>query len=210
MLTLPLQCVHLTNSTSSLSLTDISWLSRLATKDHGVESTIKRTLSKVPAVTLGFWVIKIAATTLGRNGRRCRDHVHAPRLCDRERHLYLYICRSRRCPDCGKIVPPFLYWSVIIANTTTAGTTMADFAGRSLGIGYTGGAAILFVLLIAALGLWCRVAASISVDTITTLKIEAFYWSDLVFPNPGHGAAIGWQIRPVSITKVARLYSALA
>ncbi|MGH6834407.1 MAG: hypothetical protein ACREC9_02440 [Methylocella sp.] len=75
---------------------------------------------------------------------------------------------------------PFLYWAVIVA-TTTAGTTIADFADRSLGIGYAGGASILFVLLMAALGVWYWSAGSVSVDTITSPKVEMFYWGTILF-----------------------------
>ena len=84
---------------------------------------------------------------------------------------------------------PFLYWAVIVA-TTTAGTTMADFADRSLGIGYAGGASILFVLLIAALGVWYLAAGSISIDTITSPKVEMFYWLAILFSQT-LGTALG-------------------
>jgi len=84
---------------------------------------------------------------------------------------------------------PFLYWLVIIA-TTTAGTTMADFADRSLGIGYAGGTAILFALLMAALGTWHRSAGSVSVDTVNSPKIEMFYWVAILFSQT-LGTALG-------------------
>jgi uncharacterized membrane-anchored protein len=84
---------------------------------------------------------------------------------------------------------PFLYWAVIVA-TTTAGTTIADFADRSLGIGYAGGASILFVLLIAALGVWYWSAGSVSVDTITSPKVEMFYWGTILFSQT-LGTALG-------------------
>jgi uncharacterized membrane-anchored protein len=84
---------------------------------------------------------------------------------------------------------PFLYWAVIVA-TTTAGTTIADFADRSLGIGYAGGASILFVLLIAALGVWHWSAGSVSVDTITSPEVEMFYWGTILFSQT-LGTALG-------------------
>jgi uncharacterized membrane-anchored protein len=75
---------------------------------------------------------------------------------------------------------PFLYWSTIVASTT-AGTAMADFATRSLGIGYTGGSLILFACLMAVLGLWYWSLGSISVDTVNTPKVQAFYWAAITF-----------------------------
>jgi uncharacterized membrane-anchored protein len=90
---------------------------------------------------------------------------------------------------------PFLYWAVIIA-TTTAGTTMADFADRSLGIGYAGGSSILFVLLMVSLGIWYWSAGSVSVDTITSPKVEMFYWVTILFSQT-LGTALGdWMADP--------------
>jgi uncharacterized membrane-anchored protein len=84
---------------------------------------------------------------------------------------------------------PLLYWSTIVASTT-AGTTMADFATRSLGIGYTGGSLILFACLMAVLGLWYRSLGSISVATVNTPKVEAFYWAAITFSQT-LGTALG-------------------
>jgi uncharacterized membrane-anchored protein len=84
---------------------------------------------------------------------------------------------------------PFLYWAVIIA-TTTAGTTLADFADRSLGVGYPGGSLILFALLMASLGIWYWRAGSISVDTIASPRIEMFYWTAILFSQT-LGTALG-------------------
>jgi len=84
---------------------------------------------------------------------------------------------------------PFLYWAVIIA-TTTAGTTMADLADRSLGIGYPGGSLILFALLMATLGIWYWRAGSISVDTVASARIEMFYWTAILFSQT-LGTALG-------------------
>src|ERR1700733_1107832 len=89
----------------------------------------------------------------------------------------------------AKAFHPFLYWLVVIA-TTTAGTTMADFADRSLGIGYPGGASLLFVLLMASLAVWYRSSGSISVDTVATPKIETFYWVAILFSQT-LGTALG-------------------
>jgi uncharacterized membrane-anchored protein len=83
---------------------------------------------------------------------------------------------------------PFLYWSAIVAST--AGTTMADFATRSLGIGYTGGSLVLFACLMAVLGLWYWSLGSISVATVNTPKVEAFYWAAITFSQT-LGTALG-------------------
>lgn len=89
----------------------------------------------------------------------------------------------------SKSYHPFLYWSVIVA-TTTAGTTMADFADRSLGVGYVGGSLVLLVILIVLLGLWRCVMGSVSVDHIVSPKAETFYWATILFSNT-LGTALG-------------------
>jgi uncharacterized membrane-anchored protein len=89
----------------------------------------------------------------------------------------------------AKAYHPFLYWTVIVA-TTTAGTTMSDFATRSLGVGYTGGSSILFVLLMASLGVWYWAAGSVSVERIVTRKTEMFYWGTILFSQT-LGTALG-------------------
>jgi uncharacterized membrane-anchored protein len=133
------------------------------------------TPSKVPEVTLGFWVIKILATTLGETGgdavSMSLDFGYAlSSLIFIGIFVVAVIAQIRT-----RAFHPLLYWFVIIA-TTTAGTTMADLADRSFGIGYPGGASILFVLLMASLAIWYRVAGTISVNTVSTPKIEIFYW----------------------------------
>ena len=158
-------------------------------KDHALESTVKRTMSKVPAVTFGFWVIKIAATTLGETaGDAVTMSMHLGYAIGSVIFICMFIV-AVGAQIAAKSFQPFLYWTVIVA-TTTAGTAMADLADRSLGIGYTGGTTILFVLLMAALGLWYRVAGTISVDTITTPKVEAFYWGAILFSQT-LGTALG-------------------
>jgi uncharacterized membrane-anchored protein len=137
-------------------------------------------MSKVPAVTLGFWVIKIIATTLGETGG---DAVSMTLNWGYALSSALFIgifVFAVAAQIAAKRFHPLLYWAVIIA-TTTAGTTMADFADRSLGIGYPGGSLILFVLLMASLGVWYRQAGSISVDTVASPRIEMFYWTAILF-----------------------------
>src|SRR5580698_3747615 len=122
-------------------------------------------LSKVPEVTLTFWVSKILATTLGETGG---DAVSMSMNLGYAASSVIFIAIfmvAVAAQIAANRFYPLLYWFVILA-TTTAGTTMADFADRSLGIGYAGGAAMLFVLLMASLGIWYRSAGSVSVDTV--------------------------------------------
>jgi uncharacterized membrane-anchored protein len=146
-------------------------------------------LSKVPEVTLTFWLIKIAATTLGETGG---DAVSMTLNWGYALSSALFIgifVVALAAQITAKSFHPFLYWFVIIA-TTTAGTTMADFADRSLGIGYPGGSLILFVLLMASLGVWYWRAGSISVDTVASPRIEMFYWVTILFSQT-LGTALG-------------------
>ena len=167
---------------------------------HGVS---RFEASKVPAVTLGFWIIKIAATTLGETGG---DALSMTMKLGYAVSTGIFLAgflvvafaqiRARR-------FHPFLYWAVIVA-TTTAGTTMADFADRSLGIGYIGGSLILFALLLAVLGGWWSAVGTVSVDAITTPKAEAFYW--VPSWRPTHSAphsAISWRMIQGLVSRAA-------
>src|SRR5271165_2767986 len=151
--------------------------------------TKQETLSKVPEVTLVFWVIKIAATTLGETagdsvtmtldwGYLTGTALFLPLL------IVLVIAQIS-----AKKFHPLLYWATIVASTTF-GTTMADFADRSLGIGYTGGTTLLLVCLAAVLALWCWSEGTISVNTVSTPKVEAFYWAAITFSQT-LGTALG-------------------
>ena len=146
-------------------------------------------MSKVPAVTLGFWIIKIIATTLGETGgdavSMTLDWGYALSSA-----MFIGIFAVAVAVQIStKTFRPFLYWLVIVA-TTTAGTTMADFADRSLGIGYPGGSLILLALLLASLGIWYWQAGSISVDTVASPRIETFYWTAILFSQT-LGTALG-------------------
>jgi uncharacterized membrane-anchored protein len=146
-------------------------------------------LSKVPELTLTFWVIKIAATTLGETGG---DAVSMTLDWGYALSSGLFIgifVVAVAAQISARSFHPFLYWAVILA-TTTAGTTMADFADRSLDIGYPGGSLILFVLLMASLGVWYWRAGSISVDTVSSPRIEMFYWITILFSQT-LGTALG-------------------
>jgi uncharacterized membrane-anchored protein len=151
--------------------------------------SIENGMSKVPAVTLGFWLIKIIATTLGETGgdavSMTLDWGYA---LSSAMFIGIFVL-AVAAQISAKSFHPFLYWLVIIA-TTTAGTTMADFADRSLGIGYPGGSLILFALLMASLGIWYWQAGSISVDTVASPRIEMFYWTAILFSQT-LGTALG-------------------
>src|SRR5258708_32989074 len=136
--------------------------------------------SKVPAVTLGFWIIKIAATTLGETGGDAASmSLNLGYAVSSILFIGLFVV-AVAAQIAVRSFHPFLYWLVVIA-TTTAGTTMADFADRSLGIGYAGGTTILFALLMLALGTWYRSAGSVSVDTVNSPKIGMFYLAAFLF-----------------------------
>jgi len=146
-------------------------------------------MSKVPAVTLGFWIIKIAATTLGETGGdTVTMTLNWGYLAGTALFLGLLVAlvgaqiRSTQ-------FRPFLYWATIVASTTF-GTTMADFADRSLGIGYAGGSLLLLTCLITVLALWYWSEGTISVNTVTAPKAEAFYWAAVTFSQT-LGTALG-------------------
>ncbi len=146
-------------------------------------------MSKVPEVTLVFWVIKIAATTFGETGgdavtMTLRWGYLAGTVLFLSALLVLVALQIA-----AKKFQPWLYWATIIASTT-AGTTMADFADRSLGIGYTGGTTILFLCLTATLGFWYWTQGSISVETVDRPRVEAFYWTAITFSQT-LGTALG-------------------
>jgi uncharacterized membrane-anchored protein len=146
-------------------------------------------MSKVPEVTLVFWIIKIAATTLGETGGdTVTMTLHWGYLEGTALFLSALLVLVA-LQIAAKKFQPWLYWATIVASTT-AGTTMADFADRSLGIGYTGGSAILFLCLMAVLGLWYWTQGSVSVETVSTPKVEAFYWAAITFSQT-LGTALG-------------------
>jgi len=147
------------------------------------------TFSKVPAVTLSFWIIKIAATTLGETGgdtvtMTLKWGYLAGTILFLALLIVLVVAQIL-----AKKFHPYLYWATIIASTTF-GTAMADFADRSLGMGYTGGTAVLFAGLMAVLGLWYWSQGTISVDTVSTPKVEGFYWAAITLSQT-LGTALG-------------------
>jgi uncharacterized membrane-anchored protein len=145
--------------------------------------------SKVPEITLLFWVLKVAATTLGETGG---DSVTMSLDWGYLAGTALFagvfaVCVAAQVA--ARRFHPWLYWLTIVA-TTTVGTTLADFADRSLGIGYVGGSSLLFALLIATLVLWYRTMGSVSVDTVNTPAVELFYWTTILFSQT-LGTALG-------------------
>ena len=149
----------------------------------------QQALSKVPEVTLAFWIIKIAATTLGETGGdTVTMTLNWGYLAGTALFLGLLIVLVV-AQILSKKFHPFLYWATIVASTTF-GTTMADFADRSLGIGYTGGASVLAVCVMAVLGLWYWSEGTISVNTVSTPKVETFYWAAITFSQT-LGTALG-------------------
>src|SRR3954467_10330916 len=155
-------------------------------------------IAKVPQITILFWIIKILATTLGETGG---DAVTMSWLCEATSEAngtgYLIgtaifgviFVAAVLVQIRAKKFHPFLYWLTIVA-TTTVGTTLADYCTRSLGIGYTGGSTILLVLVIASLLVWRFSTGSISVETVSTPKVEIFYWVTIMFSQT-LGTALG-------------------
>ena len=149
----------------------------------------KQALSKVPAVTLGFWVIKILATTLGETGG---DTVTMTLDWGYLAGVTLFggvLVALVVAQIAAKRFYWILYWATIVASTTF-GTTLADFADRSLGIGYAGGSLLLLSCLLATLGLWHWSEGTVSVNTVSTPKVEAFYWATITFSQT-LGTALG-------------------
>ena len=145
--------------------------------------------SKVPEVTIAFWLIKIAATTLGETGGDALSMTMHLGYALSTAIFFAVFVVAVSAQVAARSFYAFLYWAVIVA-TTTVGTTMADFADRSLGIGYVGGSLILFALLMSVLGAWRVATGSVSVSRITTRKAEIFYWATILFSNT-LGTALG-------------------
>ena len=155
-------------------------------------------LTKVPAVTLGFWVIKVLATTLGETGG---DSVTMSWLGETTAHpvpngylvgtaifgvllIGLVWAQIR-----ARTFNPWLYWATIVASTT-CGTTLADFADRSLGIGYPGGSLLLLACVLGSLFAWHKTLGSVDINTVTTPGAETFYWVTITFSQT-LGTALG-------------------
>ncbi len=155
-------------------------------------------VAKVPQVTLLFWIIKILCTTLGETGGDAVTMSWLGETTDQAKGTgYLIGTAIFGVIFIGAVLAqikakkfhPFLYWLTIVA-TTTVGTTLADYCDRSLGIGYTGGSAILLVCVVASLLIWRITTGSISIETVNTPKVEMFYWATIMFSQT-LGTALG-------------------
>ena len=154
-----------------------------------MKTSTEHALAKVPEVTLGFWLIKIAATTLGETGGDAVSmSMNLGYLVGTAIFAAIFLAAVVAQVK-AKDFHPFLYWTTIIA-TTTVGTTLADFADRSLGIGYAGGSSLLLALLLGSLFVWHRTLGSVSVSTVSSPKAEAFYWLTIMFSQT-LGPALG-------------------
>jgi uncharacterized membrane-anchored protein len=154
-----------------------------------MNNTTEHTLAKVPEVTLIFWIIKIAATTLGETGGDAVSmSMNLGYLVGTAIFAAIFLVAVAAQIKANGF-HPFLYWTTIIA-TTTVGTTLADYADRSLGIGYAGGSSLLFALLMASLAIWYRSLGTVSVNTVSSPKAEMFYWVTIMFSQT-LGTALG-------------------
>ena len=160
-------------------------------------SLLRDAVTKVPAVTLGFWVIKILATTLGETGGNSvtMTWLHADVRPHNGGYLIgtvifiVVFVAAVIAQILVKKFNPWIYWIAIVASTTV-GTAMADFFDRSLGIGYTGGSSILLACVLCSLAVWYFTLGSINIQTVTTPKVEIFYWVTITFSQT-LGTALG-------------------
>ncbi len=154
-----------------------------------MKNETKEILSKVPEVTLIFWIIKIAATTLGETGGDAVSmSMDLGYLVGTEIFAAIFALAAFTQIS-AKRFHPFLYWLTIVA-TTTVGTTLADFADRSLDIGYAGGSALLLTLLTGSLLVWYKSLGTVSINSVSSRKAEMFYWVTIMFSQT-LGTALG-------------------
>ena len=170
----------------------------------------QKALSKVPEVTLVFWIIKIAATTLGETGGDAVSmSMNLGYLIGTAFFAVIFLAAVIMQIK-AETFKPFLYWTTIVA-TTTVGTTLADFVDRSLGIGYAGGSTLLVALLFGSVFIWHRTLGSVSVNTVSSPKAEMFYWVTIMFSQT-LGTALGdWTADTAGLgyTGAAVVFSAL-
>lgn len=149
----------------------------------------KASLSKVPEITLGFWIIKILATTLGETGGDAVSMSMGLGYLAGTAIFAVLFLAAVAVQIKARAFHPVIYWATIIS-TTTVGTTLADFADRSLGIGYLGGTLLLLSLLLGSLFVWHRTMGTVSVESIVSAKAEIFYWVTIMFSQT-LGTALG-------------------
>ena len=154
-----------------------------------MNDSTQKTLSKVPEVTLIFWIIKIAATTLGETGGDAVSmSMNLGYLVGTAIFAAVFLV-AVMAQIKAETFKPLLYWATIVA-TTTVGTTLADFVDRSLGIGYAGGSSLLLTLLLGSLFVWHRTLGTVSVSSVSSPKAEMFYWVTIMFSQT-LGTALG-------------------
>jgi len=154
-----------------------------------MNENIKTALTKVPEVTFVFWIIKVLATTLGETGGDALSMSEHLGYLDSSFIFAAIFFAAVFFQIRAKQFHPVVYWVTIIA-TTTVGTTLADFADRSLGIGYAGGTTILFISLMTSLAIWRYTLGSVSINTVGSPKSEMFYWITIMFSQT-LGTALG-------------------
>jgi len=154
-----------------------------------MSTSAESAVSKVPEVTLVFWITKILATTLGETGGDAVSMSMDLGYLVGTGIFAVLFAVAVAVQIVAKKFHPFLYWTTIIA-TTTVGTTLADFVTRSLGIGYAGGSSLLLALVLASLWVWYRAMGSVAVDTVATPQAEMFYWITIMFSQT-LGTALG-------------------
>src|SRR5277367_701770 len=146
-------------------------------------------MSKVPQVTLAFWIIKVCATTLGETGGDPLSMTLNLGYVVATAIFFGFFLVTLITQVSAKTYHPFLYWAVILA-TTTAGTTMSDYLDRTAELGYLGGSLVLIAALIALFLVWRFSVGSVTFKNITTPKVEVFYWFTILFSNT-LGTALG-------------------
>ena len=157
--------------------------------EHPLPRDDEATAAKVPAVTLGFWIAKVAATTLGETGGDwVTMSLNLGYLVGTAIFAALFVVLVAGQVKAARFHPA-LYWATIVA-TTTLGTTMADFFDRSIGVGYPGGSSIIGALLLMSLLVWHRVEGTVSIQSITAPRAEWFYWCTILFSQT-LGTALG-------------------
>jgi uncharacterized membrane-anchored protein len=157
--------------------------------EHQSEEICREATGKVPEVTLGFWIVKILATTLGETGGDAVTmSMNLGYLIGTAIFAAIFAAAVATQMNSRRF-HPFLFWTVIVA-TTTVGTTLADFVDRSLGIGYLGGSSLLAALLLASLAIWHRTMGTVSIGSINSRQAETFYWVTIMFSQT-LGTALG-------------------
>jgi uncharacterized membrane-anchored protein len=162
---------------------------RMALSQHGNEACLDNLVSKVPQVTLAFWIIKILATTVGETGGDALSMTLNLGYAVSSFIFLGFFCVTLTAQVTSKRYHPFVYWAVVVA-TTTVGTTMSDYLDRTVGLGYIKSSILLFCGVLAVLFAWYRVAGAIQFENITTKKNEVFYWVTILVSNT-LGTALG-------------------